>query len=89
MKLLNKDIKGIILSNLTKNDIQLLLKSTKCLAMMRLLIVPCANEEDYKVYHKGRYFILKSNLIKKEYNIPIPTPPSRDSRTAPSWRRSP
>jgi hypothetical protein len=72
MKLLNKDINGIILSNLNTNEIQIFMKSIKCVDLLKLLIKLFINEQSYILYESSKNAVFKSEILKRHYSIPVP-----------------
>jgi hypothetical protein len=72
MQLLNKDIKGIMLFNININDIKKLLKTTKNLDTLKLLLNIYVNEVSYTLHYQIDHGILKSNILKERYDIPVP-----------------
>jgi hypothetical protein len=72
MKLLNKDIKSIILSNLNGNEIQIFMKSIRCLDLLRMLIKLFITEQSYILYESSRNAVFKSEILKRHYSISVP-----------------
>jgi hypothetical protein len=72
MKLLNKDIKSVILSNLDKNEIQIFMKSIRCLNLLKILIKRFISEQSYILYESSDNAVLKSEILKRHYSIPVP-----------------
>jgi hypothetical protein len=72
MQFLNKDIKGIILSNINFNEIKKLIKTTKNMESLILLMRIYNNEVSYTVHDDSHYAILESNILNKRYDIPVP-----------------
>jgi hypothetical protein len=71
MKLLNNDIKNIIFSNLKINEIQVHMKSIKCLDMLRFLVNLFINEHPYTLYERNGLAVFSSKIQRSHYYIPI------------------
>jgi hypothetical protein len=72
MKLLNKDIKGIILSNLNTNEIQISMKSIRCSDFLKMLIKRFITEQSYILYESSKNAVFKSEILMRHYSIPVP-----------------
>jgi hypothetical protein len=71
MKLLNNDIKDIIFSNLKVNDIQVHMKSIKCLVMLKILVRLFINEHPYTLYVRSGVAAFSCNVQTSHYYIPV------------------
>jgi hypothetical protein len=72
MKILNKDIQGVILSYLGINEMKKLMISTKCSTLLKAIVIYCNNKQIYTLHDQSLNVILKSNITRTTYNIPIP-----------------
>jgi hypothetical protein len=71
MQFLNKYIKDIILLNINFNEIKKLIKTTKNMESLILLMRIYNNEVSYAVHDDSHYTILESNILKKRYDISV------------------
>jgi hypothetical protein len=71
MKLLNNDIKNIIFSNLKINEIQVHMKSIKCLGMLKFLVKIFINEHPYTLYESYGVIVFSCKIQRNHYYIPI------------------
>jgi hypothetical protein len=85
MKILNKDITGVIFSNLNVNSIKKFMKSIKCSYTLTLLIKLFLNEQPYSLTFRNRNAILQSTILNNEYHIPIPKALKRSYLNTINW----
>jgi hypothetical protein len=72
MKILNKDIQGVILSYLGINEMKKLMISTKCSTLLKAIVIYCKNKQIYNFHDQSLNVIFKSSITRSTYNIPIP-----------------
>jgi hypothetical protein len=88
MKFLNKDITGIILSNLTINSIKKFMKLTRCKYTLTLLIKHFLNKNPYTLVYRNPNAIFQSTILNKEYHISIPNALKRSYLNTIYWIES-